>query len=187
VAADGLLLLRIVVGLLFVAHGLQKLLGWFGGAGLEGTAKMFDRAGLRPGRVTATLGGAAELAGGVSIALGLLVPLGAIAVLLMMAGAVVAVHGPKGLWNTNGGSEFPIVLGSVALAMTLTGPGRWSVDHLAGLTLAGWWWFAAACAITAIGAAVDVAMIRANRMRGPSNTKAMPQVHDRIPERHVAR
>jgi len=79
------------------------------------------------------------------------------------------------------------VLGSVALAMTLTGPGRWSVDHLAGLTLAGWWWFAAACAITAIGAAVDVAMIRANRMREPSNTKAMPQVHDRIPERHVAR
>lgn len=185
--AAGLLLLRIVVGLLFAAHGLQKLVGWFGGAGLEGTARMFDRAGLRPGRVTAPLGGVAELAGGGSIALGFLVPLGAIAVLLMMAGAVVAVHGSKGLWNTNGGSEFPIVLGSAALTLTLTGPGRWSVDHLAGLTLAGWWWFAAACAITAIGAAVDVAMIRANRMREPSNTKAMPQVHDRIPERHVAR
>ena len=147
---------------------------------------MFDRLGLRPGRVTATLGGAAELAGGVSIALGLLVPLGSIAVLLTMAGAVIAVHGSKGLWNTNGGSEFPIVLGSAALALTLTGTGRCSVDHLAGVQLAGWWWFAAACAITAIGAAVDVAMIRANRMREPSTTRAMPQVRDRIRDRHVA-
>ncbi len=185
--AAGLLLLRIVVGLLFAAHGLQKLLGWFGGAGLDATAKMLDRTGLRPGRVTAPLGGGAELAGGMSIALGFLVPLGAVAVLLMMAGAVVAVHGSKGLWNTDGGSEFPIVLGSAALALTLTGPGRWSVDHLAGLQLAGWGWFMAACVITAISAVVDVAMIRANRMREPSNTKAMPQVRDRIPDRHVAR
>jgi putative oxidoreductase len=184
--AAGLLLLRIVVGLLFAAHGLQKLLGWFGGAGLDGTAKMFDRGGLRPGRVTAPLGGAAELAGGASIALGFLTPLGSIAVLLMMAGAVVAVHGSKGLWNTNGGSEFPTVLGSIALALTLTGPGRWSIDHLAGLQLAGWGWFAAACVITAIGTMVVLAMIRANRMREPSTRQAPPQVRDRVRDRHVA-
>jgi putative oxidoreductase len=176
--AAGLLLLRIVVGLLFAAHGLQKLLGWFGGAGLEGTAK--------PGRVTAPLGGAAELAGGASIALGLFTPLGSIAVLLMMAGAVVAVHGPKGLWNTNGGSEFPVVLGSIALTLTLTGPGRWSLEQHAGLQLAGWSWFAAACVITAIGTMVELAMIRANRMREPSTRQAPQQVRDRVRDRHVA-
>src|SRR5262245_7194788 len=182
--AAGLLLIRIVVGLLFAAHGLQKLLGWFGGAGLRGTAALFDRGGLRPGRVTAPLGGAAELAGGLSITLGLLTPIGAMAVLLMMAGAVVAVHAPNGLWNTNGGSEFPIVLGTIALALTLTGPGRWSFDHLAGLHLAGWWWFAAACVVTAVGAAVDLAMVRANRMRASSASRTQPQAQER--DRHVA-
>jgi putative oxidoreductase len=162
--AAGLLLLRIVVGGLFMGHGLQKLLGWFGGAGLQGTASMFDRGGLGPGRVTAPLGGAAEFGGGLSLALGFLTPLGASAVLVMMAGAVIAVHAKNGLWNQNGGSEFPIVLGAVALALTLIGPGRWSLDHLAGWRLAGWWWALAALAVTVIAAVFEMAMIRAHRM-----------------------
>jgi putative oxidoreductase len=161
----GLLLIRIVVGLLFMAHGLQKLLGWFGGAGLQGTASMFDRGGLGPGRITAPLGGAAEFLGGLSLALGLLTPLGAIAVLAMMAGAVVAVHGRNGLWNSNGGVEFNLVLAAIALGLTLAGPGGWSLDHLAGLRLAGWWWALAAVAATAIAAIVEMALIRSNRMQ----------------------
>jgi putative oxidoreductase len=163
--AAGLLLVRIVVGVLFVGHGLQKLLGWFGGAGLQGTASMFDRGGLGPGRVTAPLGGAAEFGGGLSLAVGLLTPLGAIAVLVMMAGAVIAVHARNGLWNQNGGSEFPIVLSSVALALTLTGPGAWSLDHLAGWRLAGWWWALAAVVVTLLAAVFVMAMIRAHRMQ----------------------
>jgi putative oxidoreductase len=162
--AAGLLLIRIVVGLLFMGHGLQKLLGWFGGAGLQGTASMFDRGGLGPGRITAPLGGAAEFGGGLSLALGLLTPLGAIAVLVMMAGAVIAVHARNGLWNQNGGSEFPIVLGAVALGLTLTGPGPWSLDHVAGWRLAGWWWALAAVVATVIAAVVEMALIRAHRM-----------------------
>jgi len=161
--ATGLLLLRIVVGVLFMGHGLQKLLGWFGGAGLAGTASMFDRGGLGPGRITAPLGGAAEFGGGLSLAFGFLTPFGAMAVLVMMAGAVVAVHAKNGLWNQNGGSEFPIVLGAIALALTLTGPGRWSVDHVAGWRLAGGWWALAAAIVTVIATMFETAMVRAHR------------------------
>jgi putative oxidoreductase len=173
--AAALLLIRIVVGLLFIGHGLQKLLGWFGGAGLQGTASMFDRGGLGPGRITAPLGGAAEFAGGVSLVLGLLTPLGAIAVLVMMAGAVVAVHGRNGLWNTNGGAEFNIVLGAVALALTLTGPGRWSLDHAAGLRFAGWWWALAAVLVTVIAGGVEMALIRTHRVRQARGTRPAPR------------
>ncbi|MFL5792265.1 MAG: DoxX family protein [Actinomycetota bacterium] len=162
--AAGLLLIRIVVGLLFAGHGLQKLLGWFGGGGLRATASMFDRGGLGPGRVTAPLGGAAELGGGLSLALGLLTPVGAIAVLVMMAGAVVAVHGRNGLWNTNGGSEYNLVLGAIALALTLIGPGRWSVDHVIGWRLFGWRWAAAAIVVTLVAAVIEMALIRAHRV-----------------------
>jgi putative oxidoreductase len=183
--AAGLLLIRIVVGLLFAAHGAQKLLGWFGGGGLKGTAAMFDRGGLGPGRITAPLGGAAELLGGLSLALGLLTPLGAIAVLVMMAGAVVAVHGRNGLWNTNGGAEFNIVLGAVALALTLTGPGRWSVDHLAGLDLAGWAWALAAVVVALIAAVAQIALIRAHRVEeGRGTRRRTPTAEER--QRDVA-
>lgn len=181
--AAGLLLVRIVVGVLFAAHGLQKLFGWFGGPGLQGTASMFDKGGLGPGRITAPLGGAAELAGGASLALGLFTPLGAIAVLVMMAGAVIAVHGRNGLWNSNGGSEFNVVLGAVALALTLTGPGRWSLDRLAGMHLAGWVWAAAAVVATLIASVVEIALIRAHRVE-ESSSRPAPTEHER--DRDVA-
>ena len=164
--AAGLLLIRIVVGLLFMAHGLQKLLGWFGGAGLQGTASMFERGGLGPGRITA--------------------PLGAIAVLAMMAGAVVAVHGRNGLWNSNGGVEFNLVLAAVALALTLTGPGRWSVDHLAGLRLAGWWWALAAVVVTGLATVVEIALIRTHRMHEGRGARLAPRPRSTARDRDVA-
>ena len=182
--AAGLLLIRLVIGLLFMAHGLQKLLGWFGGSGLTGTASMFDRAGLGPGRITAPLGGAAEFGGGLSLVLGLLTPLGAIAVMVMMAGAVVAVHGSNGLWNTNGGFEFNLVLASAAFALTLTGPGRWSLDHVAGLRLFGWLWALIAALVTLVGAVVEGALIRAHRVEQARATQPMPSAEDR--DRDVA-
>lgn len=131
--ALGLLVLRLAVGLAIAGHGAQKLFGWFGGGGTEGTARMFDAIGFRPGRVTAVLGGLAEFGGGLSLAIGLLVPLGAIAVISMMLGAIIAVHRPKGWWNQNGGMEFPAVIAVIALVIVLTGPGRYSLDGALGL------------------------------------------------------
>jgi putative oxidoreductase len=145
---------------------------------------MFDRGGLGPGRITAPLGGAAELLGGLSLVVGLLTPLGAIAVMVMMAGAVVAVHGRNGLWNANGGVEFNLVLAAAALALTLTGPGRWSLDHAAGLRLAGWWWALAAVVVTVIAAVVELALIRTSRVQEGRGTRAMQPAQER--DRDVA-
>jgi putative oxidoreductase len=74
------------------------------------------------------------------------------------------VHAKNRLWNQNGGSEFPIVLGAVALALTLTGPGRWSLDHAAGWRLAGWWWALAAVIVTVIATVFEMTMVRAHHV-----------------------
>lgn len=128
----GLLLLRLVVGLLLVGHGTQKLFGWFGGGGLDGTARGFASLGYRPGRVMAMLGGMAETLGGLSLALGLLTPLGSAAIIGAMLNAILSVHLPKGVWNTKGGFEFPLTNAAVATAVAFTGPGRYSIDHAIG-------------------------------------------------------
>ena len=182
--AAGLLLIRLVIGLLFMAHGLQKLLGWFGGSGLTGTASMFERGGLGPGHITAPLGGTAECLGGLLLVFGLLTPVGAIAIMVMMAGAVIAVHGRNGLWNTKGGFEFNLVLAAVALALTLTGPGRWSLDHLAGVRLFGWLWALMAVVVTLIAAVVEMALIRAHRVEEARTAQPMPRAQER--DRDVA-
>ena len=129
----GLLLLRLVVGLLLVGHGTQKLFGWFGGGGLDGTARNFASLGYRPGRVMAMLGGMAETLGGLSLALGFLTPLGSAAIIGAMLNAILSVHLPKGVWNTKGGFEFPLTNAAVAAAVSFTGPGRYSIDHAIGL------------------------------------------------------
>jgi putative oxidoreductase len=124
----GKTLLRTVVGGLFIGHGTQKLFGWFGGHGPEGTGDFFDSLGLRPGRRQALAAGAAEAGGGALLALGFLTPLAAAALTGTMATAIRKVHGPKGPWVTDGGYEYNLVLATVALALTADGPGRPSVD-----------------------------------------------------------
>src|SRR5262245_43830218 len=121
----GLLALRVIVGLLFAGHGAQKLFGAFGGHGLEGTAAGFDSMGLRPGRVHAFAGGAAELAGGLLLALGLLTPIAAAALIAVMTAAIVTVHLRNGLWNTNSGYEYNLVMIAVAFALAGVGAGEW--------------------------------------------------------------
>ncbi len=128
----GFLLLRLVVGLLLVGHGTQKLFGWFGGGGLDGTARSFESLGYRPGRVMAIVSGGSETLGGLSLALGFLTPLGAAAIIGAMLNAIVSVHLPKGVWNTKGGLEFPLTNATVAAAVAFTGPGRYSIDHAIG-------------------------------------------------------
>src|SRR6185436_3437036 len=96
----GRLLLRGVVGPLFAAHGTQKLFGWFGGHGIEGTGGFFESLGLKPGRPNAVLAGVAEAGGGALLASGVASPVGGAAITATMTTAIRHVHGPKGPWNT---------------------------------------------------------------------------------------
>jgi putative oxidoreductase len=129
----GLLILRTVVGLLFVGHGAQKLLGWFGGGGLGGTAAWMEQLGLRPGRLWALVAGLAEFVGGALLALGLLVPVAAVLIVAVMAVAIALVHARNGLWVQNGGYEYPLVNSAAAVAVALMGPGAYALEPVLGL------------------------------------------------------
>jgi putative oxidoreductase len=151
----GLLVLRIVVGLLFMGHGAQKLFGLFGGHGLAGTAGFFEQGlGLRPGKVHATGAGAAEFFGGLLLALGLLTPLAAAALIATMTVAIITVHWSKGVWSTEGGYEYNAVLMAVAFAVTAAGPGKWSLDHALSIDANGKGWALAALAAGVVGGAL---------------------------------
>jgi putative oxidoreductase len=141
--------LRAVVGLLFVGHGAQKLFGVFGGGGLEGTAGMFDNIGLRPGWLHARVAGTAEFAGGALIALGLFTPFAAAALIAVMTAAIITVHAPNGIWNTNQGYEFNLTLSAVMFALAGVGAGSWSLDTAFGFDLHGTVW-----ALAVLGAGV---------------------------------
>ena len=143
----GLLLLRIVVGALFIGHGTQKLFGWFGGHGLEGTGGFLARLGYPRPRESAVLAGLAEAGGGSLLLLGLLTPLGAAAVIGVMVNAAGSVHAKNGLWNTNGGYELPLVFATASTALAFAGPGAWSLDRAFGWHLTGWPWGLAAIAL----------------------------------------
>ena len=125
----GLLLLRIVVGLLFAGHGAQKLFGWFGGGGPQGTAQFFGSVGYRMPAVLAIVAGLAELGGGLLFASGLLTAFASFLLATMMLNAIATVVLPKGLL---GGWELELTLLTVAIAVTATGPGEISLDHAIG-------------------------------------------------------
>lgn len=133
--AIGLLLLRVGVGLTIAAHGAQKLFGWFGGAGINGTAAGMSRSGFRPGPLWAWVAGLGEFVGGVLLILGLFSPLGGFAVAGAMVVAIVSTHLSKGFWNKNGGVEFPLMIAVPSLALTFLGPGSASVDAALDLRL----------------------------------------------------
>jgi putative oxidoreductase len=161
----GLLVIRAAVGLLLVGHGSQKLFGWFGGHGPEGTGASFESMGLRPGRRMATLAGVAEIAGGALLAAGLLTPLGAALLSAVMLTAIWTVHRTNGLWITEGGFEYNLVMMAAAFGVTATGPGDWSLDHVLGLDLAGAGWALAALAVGALGAIAAIALARSSTQR----------------------
>jgi putative oxidoreductase len=125
----GLLALRGAIGALFVGHGTQKLFGWFGGHGLEGTGGFFEsQLGLRPGKRHATAAGAAETVGGALLCLGAFTPIAAAMVSGTMVTAIRKVHGPNGPWVTESGWEYNAVLIAAMAALSGTGPGALSVD-----------------------------------------------------------
>jgi putative oxidoreductase len=130
----GLLILRIVLGLLLVGHGSQKLFGAFGGHGLEGTGGFFASIGFRPGKPMAFVAGLSEFGAGVLLVLGLATPLAAAAVVgtMLVAGSV---HASKGLWAQNGGYELALVYAVLGAVLALTGPGAYALDAVLGLHL----------------------------------------------------
>jgi putative oxidoreductase len=148
----GRLLLRVLVGGFFVGHGTQKLFGWFGGYGLDGTAKGFEQLGLKPGKAHATLAGVAEAGGGAALVAGAETPLAAAAITATMLTAIKTVHGDKGPWASNGGYEYNAVLIGVVLALAELGPGPISIDALRGRERSGTGWLLAAAGAGAIGA-----------------------------------
>src|SRR4051794_38211349 len=123
----GLLLLRVVVGGTMFSHGAQKLFGWFGGPGLRGTAGFFESLGWRMPFALAFLAGLAETSG-VSFALGLLTPLAALGIAVVMLNAIFVVHWRNGFFNGNGGLEFSLTLATVAVAVAGNRPRPLSVD-----------------------------------------------------------
>ena len=146
--------LRLVIGPLFVGHGTQKLFGWFGGHGLDGTGAFFEKLGLKPGRRQAAAAGASETLGGALLTLGALTPVAAGLVTGTMITAIRKVHLAKGPWATNGGYEYNLTLIGVMLALTEAGPGRPSVDDAVFPRLRGNGWALAQFAVSAAGAAL---------------------------------
>jgi putative oxidoreductase len=129
-AGWGALALRIPVGVIFAAHGAQKLFGWFGGYGLEGTGQWMDSVGLSPGYLMALLAGAVEFFGGLALIVGLLVRPASAALAVTMVVAIFSVHIDKGLFMSNNGYEFALALLAAALALAFSGAGRGSLDRM---------------------------------------------------------
>jgi len=125
-------LLRIIVGGLFAGHGAQKLFGWFGGPGIEGTGGFFESIGIKPGKQAATVAGASETGGGLLLAAGIATPLAGAALTGVMTQAMRSVHLEKGPWNSDGGWEFNVVMIAAVLAMVEEDAGLlWALAALA--------------------------------------------------------
>ena len=127
-AGWGALALRLPVGTIFAAHGAQKLFGWFGGYGLEGTGQWMASIGLAPGYLMALLAGSAEFFGGLALIIGLLVRPAAAVLAIAMLVAIFSVHIGNGLFMNNNGYEFGLALLAVAVSLLLSGAGRASID-----------------------------------------------------------
>ncbi|WP_273860149.1 DoxX family protein [Photobacterium sp. GSS17] len=124
------LALRVPVGIILMAHGSQKLFGWFGGYGLEGTGQWMASIGLAPGFLMALLAGSAEFFGGLFILLGLLTRPAAAVVAFTMAIAIASVHLENGLFMANNGYEFGLALLAMAVSLAISGAGKLGLDNL---------------------------------------------------------
>lgn len=167
---------RSVIGGLFVAHGTQKLFGWFDGPGLEGTEQMMGALELRPTKVNALAAGVTETAGGALLVAGAATPLAASSLIGTMCTALWKVHKDKGPWATQGGYEYNLVLIAALAGLAESGPGRFSVDALLGRRRPGSAW---ALGALALGAAASAATMAAGK-RSPAPEDATPD-----PDREV--
>lgn len=163
----GLAALRIVVGGLFIGHGMQKLKGWFKGPGLQATGESFESIGLRPGRAHATAAGAAETVGGGLLLTGFLTPLGASMVTGSMAVAISKIHGKNGVWVAENGFEYNLVLATSAFVLAAEGPGAASLDERLGTKVSGTAVALAELSAALLGAAVVVKRPQLEQAKGP--------------------
>ena len=157
----GLLVIRVVFGLIFAAHGAQKLFGWFGGYGIAGTSGWLESTGYRPARVFATVLGLTEFSAGFLLALGLLGPVGPALIIAVMIVAMVTVHWKNAFFVGTNGIEHPLMFAVAAIGLALTGPGRYSLDY----ALRWQWWETpgitwVVLAIGVIGGLVNLALRR---------------------------
>jgi len=164
----GLLLLRVVVGLAFIGHGTQKLFGWFGGYGPQGTGGFFASQGYRAGVAMAVLAGLAETSGGALLAVGFLTPLAGTLIAIVMINAIGAVTFKRAFLF---GSELELAYLTVAIALAATGPGRFSLDRALDWddNLSGVWWGVAALAVAA---AVSLVTLTVGRTRSAAEQPA---------------
>jgi putative oxidoreductase len=147
-----MLLLRMTVGLALAAHGSQKVFGWFGGHGPDGTGQFMEALGFRPGRRHALAAGYVEIVGGLLLAIGLLTPVAAALIVSVMVVAAATVHWKNGFFITGGGYEFNLVIAAAALSIAFSGPGALSLDRVAGFAPAGAAWGLGAAAVAVLGA-----------------------------------
>ena len=131
----GLLVLRLAVGLIVAGHGAQKLFGWWGGPGMTGWTGAMTRMRIRPPAAWAWISALGEFAGGLLVALGLLSPVGSLALVGSMLVAIALVHWPKGFWVSKGGFEFNLLIVGAAAAVAIAGPGAYSIDAALGIHL----------------------------------------------------
>jgi putative oxidoreductase len=151
----GLLLIRLALGPMLVAHGVNKA---FGAGGLAGTEGWFASLGLRPAWVHARLAAATEVAAGVLLTVGLLTPVATAAFVGLMVVATRTDHRGKGYFVFKGGWEYTVLVAVVAVGLASTGPGGWSLDDALGLDLAGAGW---ALGVAVVGVAAALGMLAA--------------------------
>lgn len=158
----GILMLRVVLGAIMAAHGAQKLFGWFGGGGPSQTAGSFAKLGFQPPLLAALTAGVAEFGGGLLLAAGLVTPLAALAIAVVMLNAIATVHWRKGFWVMKGGYEFNLLILGASVSLAATGPGRFSLDALIGWAdnISGLWWGVTVAGLSALVAALTLTLGR---------------------------
>jgi putative oxidoreductase len=155
--STGLIIIRLALGLMLMAHGMNKV---FGQGGISGTARWFEGLGMRPPYVHAWVAAATEIGAGTLMCLGLLFPAPCAAFVGLMTVAAMTDHRGKGFFVFKGGWEYVVLVASVAVALGVTGPGRWSIDHLVGIDLDGFGWGAAALLVGLIAGIGTVVVFR---------------------------
>ena len=165
---EGVLILRVVFGLLVIGHASQKLFGWFRGLGVVKHAPLFEASGLKPGKVFVVMAALTELGGALLLITGFLTPLGATMVLATMIVAMASLW-PKGVWGHLGGYEVALTYAIVMVALLFAGPGAYSLDHALGLhALYDFWWVApVGVAVAVVGSAPLVGIITRHRKLHP--------------------
>ena len=166
----GLFLLHVVPGLLLAGHGAQKLFGAFGGHGPDGTGRFMETLGMRPGHRMALAAGTNEFAGGVLLALGLLIPLAAVMIGTTMLVAALTAHAGKPIWNQEGGAELPLLYAVIAVSLSFHGAGQWSLDNALGwgADVSGLGWGLGVIAVSLVAGLSVVGPARhATRVHGP--------------------